>query len=149
MDPITSGNSPARFKILGLCWILYGAIRLICAVWLALFSNTATVMFGALLGRVPDPFAMMSYFHVFYTLLICISTLCGVLGILAGLTLMWRQESGRVLAIAAAMLSLSEIPVGIALGVYTLIVLLPLRGPADSFARHEAISNLRSQPSSL
>lgn len=139
----------ARFKTLGICWILYGVIRLLGAVWLAFFSNTATVMFGALLGRVAAPFAMMSYFHILYTFLVCISTLCGVLGILAGLGLIWAQSFGRVLAIAAAFLSLSEIPVGIALGIYTLIILLALRRPADSVVRREAVSNLHSQPSAL
>jgi hypothetical protein len=148
-NSVASGILPVRFKALGLCWILYGVIRLLGAVWLAFFSNTATVMFGALLGRVPDPFAMMSFFHIFYTVVVCLSTVCGVLGLLAGLTLIGGQEFGRVLAIAAAFLSLSEIPVGIALGVYTLIVLVPLRRSVDSVVRREAVSNLHSQPSTL
>ena len=143
----TDATLPGGFKTLGFCWILYGVIRLLGAVWLAFFSNTATVMFGALLGRVAAPFAMMSFFHILYTFLVCISALCGVLGILAGLGLIWEQASGRILAIAAAFLSLSEIPVGIALGVYTLIILLPLRRPADSVVRRKAVSNLHSQPS--
>jgi uncharacterized membrane protein (UPF0136 family) len=128
---------------------LYGAIRLIGAIWLAFFSNTATMMFGALLGRVPNPFAMMDFFHIFYTSLVVLSTVCGVLGILAGLSLVGGQASGRILAIAAAFLSLSEIPLGIALGVYTLIILLPWRRPAHSTVRREAVSNLHGQPSTV
>jgi len=40
---------------LGGCWIVYGVIRLVQATLLVLYSGTATVMFGALLSRVPDP----------------------------------------------------------------------------------------------
>ena len=33
---------------------------------MVLFAPTATVMFGALLGRVADPYALMGAFHVLY-----------------------------------------------------------------------------------
>jgi hypothetical protein len=35
-------------------------------ICLVLFGGTATVMFGALLRRVPDPFALMVDFHIVY-----------------------------------------------------------------------------------
>ena len=124
-------NQSSHFRILGICWLIYGALRLLGALWLVSFSNTATVMFGALLARVADPFTMMSNFHVVYTLIIALSVLCGVLGLLAGLALLAGQGYARGLALVAGFLSLSEIPLGIALGIYTLIVLLPL-GAKDS-----------------
>lgn len=83
-------------------------------------------MFGALLNRVPDPFTMMSEFHIIYVAIIVLSVLCGVLGIVGGLAMMGGQRSGRSVLILAALLSLSEIPLGITLGVYTLIVLLSM-----------------------
>jgi hypothetical protein len=114
-------------RTLGICWIIYGIIRLAMALWLFLFTGTATVMFGALLSRAPNPFALMSDFHFVYVGLIVLSVLCGVLGLLGGLAMMGSQGSGRSILILAAFLSLSEMPLGIALGVYTLIVLLPTR----------------------
>jgi len=84
-------------------------------------------MFGALLSRVPDPFALMGVFHFLYTIMIVWSVVCGVLGILAGLALLAGQQSGRRLALIAAILSVSDIPLGITLGVYTLIELLPIK----------------------
>src|ERR1700737_3853455 len=102
-------------RILGICWVIYGVLRLLAAVWLVSFSNTATVMFGALLGRVPDPFTMMNFFHLFYILLVALAVVCGVLGLLAGWALLARQRSGRILALMAGVLSLSEIPLGITL----------------------------------
>jgi hypothetical protein len=123
----TISNSRIRTssRTLGICWIIYGIIRLAMALWLFVFSGTATVMFGALLNRVPDPFTMMSEFHILYVAIIVLSVICGVLGILGGLTAMGGGTSGRNTLILAALLSLSEIPLGITLGVYTLVVLMP------------------------
>ncbi len=97
-------NLDRHYRILGVCWVLYGIVRLAMAVWLALFSNTATVMFGALLNRVPSPFAMMSAFHFFYGVLVALSAVCGILGILAGAALLAGNPLGRTLAIIAGFL---------------------------------------------
>jgi len=114
-------------KPLGICWIAYGIFRLCLAVALAFLESTATVMFGALLGRVADPFTLMGLFHVVYILAIVLSFVCGVLGVVGGLAMLRNARSGRGPLIVASLLALSEIPVGIALGVYTLIFLLPGR----------------------
>jgi hypothetical protein len=112
-------------RVLGICWIVYGILRLAMTVWLVSFTTTATLMFGALLTRVPDPYSLMSLFHFLYLGVIIWSGACGILGILAGATILASQRSARTLAIVAALLSLSELPFGIALGVYTLILLVP------------------------
>ena len=129
-------HSPScHLRILGTCWTVYGVIRLIMAVWLVVFSGTATVMFGALLVRVPDPYTLMSIFHFVYTALVILSAVCGLCGLLAGLALLAGQRSGRPLALIAAFLSLSEIPLGTTLGIYTLVVLLPMSGSQLSVDR--------------
>jgi hypothetical protein len=110
---------------LGACWLVYGILRVLAGIWLILFSGTSTVMFGALLNRVPNPFALMSDFHLVYACLVVLSFLCGLFGILAGLALLANQRPARVLAVIAAFLSVSEIPFGTTLGIYTLVVLLP------------------------
>jgi hypothetical protein len=117
-----------HFRILGGCWIVYGIIRLVLATFLIFYSGTATVMFGALLSRVPDPFTLMSIFHVMYIAMIALSIVCGILGLVAGLALLGGQRSGRTLALIAGFLSLSNIPLGTTLGIYTLVVLLPPAG---------------------
>jgi hypothetical protein len=114
-------------RILGTCWVVYGILRLILGIWLILFSGTATVMFGALLNRVANPFAMMGDFHLAYAGMVVLTILCGVFGLLAGLALLANQRAARKLALLAAFLSVSEIPFGTTLGIYTLIVLLPIR----------------------
>ena len=114
-------------KPLGICWIAYGILRVCLGVALLLFEPTATVMFGALLGRVADPFTLMGLFHAVYIFAIVLSFVCGILGIAGGLAILGNARAGRGLLIVASLLALSEIPGGIALGVYTLILLVPAR----------------------
>jgi hypothetical protein len=128
LDESAGGNRSGQRQILGACWLVYGIFRLILGVCLVLFGGTATVMFGALLGRVPNPFALMADFHVVYAGMIVLTVLCGVFGLLAGLALLANQRTARVLALVAALLSVCEIPFGITLGIYTMVVLLPVRG---------------------
>jgi uncharacterized membrane protein len=121
----TTTNNPRR--LLALLWIIYGIIRLAMSVVLFVFTPTATVMFGALLTRVPDPFTLMSEFHIWYTCAIILSVLCGIFGLIAGLSLLGTGRTARTLALIAAFLSVSEIPLGLTLGIYTLVVLVPQR----------------------
>ena len=115
-----------HLRTLGICWIVYGVIRLIMAVCLVIYVSTATVMFGTLLNRVPDPLTLMGVFHFMYAVAIALSAVCGILGLMAGLALLAGRQSGRRLALVAGFLSLSNIPLGTTLGIYTLVVLLPI-----------------------
>jgi hypothetical protein len=104
-------------------------------------------MFGALLTRVPDPFALMSDFHIVYSLMIVLSVVCGVAGCLAGIALLAARPAGRPLALVAAFLSTSSLPLGTTLGIYTLVVLLPRSiGGASPAAFEARSSRLREHP---
>jgi hypothetical protein len=137
-DPIVQ-NSIGRFRTLGSFWTVYGVIRLILVLSLLIYDKTATLMFGALLSRVPDPFALMGVFHFLYTAMIALSVVCGLIGFVAGLALLGGQRSGRKLAIIAAVLSVSDIPLGLTLGIYTLVELLPIKTPQLFTRSGEAI----------
>jgi hypothetical protein len=119
--------SPSNSRTLGISWIIYGVIRLLVAVWLVGFNATATVMFGALLTRVPDPYSLMSAFHLLYLVAIVWSFVAGLIGIVAGLALIGGKATGRSLGVIAALLSVSDIPLGVTIGTYTLVALLPER----------------------
>jgi hypothetical protein len=58
-------------------------------------------------------------FHTFYLFAIILSGLCGLFGVLGGATLM-RQRANQLMVIAA-FLSLCDLPIGVTLGVYTLL----------------------------
>ena len=115
-----------QFRMLGIFWIVYGILAIAGAIWLVFFEPIATLMFGALLNRVPDPFSMMAAFHLLYTAGVIFSVVCGALGIAAGAMLAAGQPSGRLLVIVAAFCSLWNVPLGTTLGIYTLIVTLAL-----------------------
>jgi hypothetical protein len=70
IDESAAGRLRGHRRTFGVCWILYGILRLVMGICLFLFSGTATVMFGALLVRVPNPFALMSDFHFAYLALV-------------------------------------------------------------------------------
>jgi hypothetical protein len=127
LDDRTEHTASGRFPTLGIFWILYGILRIIAAVVLFVYSATATLMFGALLNRVADPFTLMALFHLVYLCTIALAVACGIIGIMAGLALMGGQRSARTLGLIAAVLSLSNIPLGTTLGIVTLIVLIPMR----------------------
>src|SRR5271170_7196970 len=118
-DPVVQ-NPKGHLRTLGSFWTVYGVIRLIMVLCLLIYGRTATLMFGALLSRVADPFALMDVFHFLYTGMIVLSAVCGLVGVVAGLALLGGHRSGRKLALIAAVLSVSDIPLGITLGIYTL-----------------------------
>lgn len=128
LDESAAGNLDGNWRNLGTIWVVYGIYRVIAGICLVLFSGTATVMFGALLSRVADPFALMGDFHIVYVCIVVLTLLSGLFGLLAGLALLANQRPARMLALVASFLSVSEIPFGTTLGIYTLIVLLPLAG---------------------
>jgi hypothetical protein len=90
---------------------------------------------------------MMSDFHFIYGLAIVFSSACEVLGFLAGLALLAGQRFGRTLGLIVGFVSLSSIPLGTTLGIYSLLVLLPLSAKRTPTAAPDAQpSNLRRQP---
>jgi hypothetical protein len=109
--------------VLGVCWIIYGLIRFAMALGLIAFTKEATVMFGTLLVEIRSSEAVMADFHAFYLLAIILAVLSGICGLAAGVALLVGKSLGRTLAIIAAFLSLSDLPIGITLGVYTLWLL--------------------------
>ncbi len=120
-----AANPRTNSSTLGALWIVYALLRLAAVILLVLFSGTATVMFGALLSRVPDPYTLMTAFHVIYICAVIVTALSGLVGLFAGLALLSGKSSARSLAIVASVLSLCDLPFGTTLGIYTLIVFLP------------------------
>jgi hypothetical protein len=113
---------------LGILWVVYGLLRLIMALGTFVYSATLTLMWGALLSRVPNPFALMDYFHLFLVFAIILGIVAGIVSIIAGLALMSGGGSSRSLGLVAAFFGLINGPLGIALGAYTLVVLVPAAG---------------------
>ena len=124
-NAVATKNPRANSSTLGALWIVYAILRLVAVILLVLYTGTATVMFGALLTRVPDPYTLMTTFHILYIAAVIVTALSGVLGLFAGLALLAGKSGARTLFLVAAFLSLSDLPLGTTLGIYTLIVFLP------------------------
>lgn len=114
-------------RTLGIFWIVYGLERFVIALATFLCIPTLTVMWGALLTRVPNPFTLMDLFHVFLILLIILGIVAGIVSIMAGLAMMSGGPSARKISLVAAFLALVSGPLGIALGAYTLVVVVPAK----------------------
>jgi hypothetical protein len=109
---------------LGILWVLYGLLRLIGALGVFLYSNVLVLMWGAIITRVPNAITMMGLFHSFLVFVIILGIVAGVVSIIAGLGLMSSGASAKSLGLVAAFFGLTNGPLGIALGAYTLVVLV-------------------------
>ncbi len=122
---------------LGALWTVYGLICLAEAVWIALNDAALTTMWGTVVSRVANPFSWMSAFRFLLVGIIALLIVTGVLSLLAGFALMQRGSSSRALALASSFLGILTGPLGIALGVYTLVSLVP----RTSWRTHERLPN--------
>jgi hypothetical protein len=107
-------------KTLGIWWIVYGVGRLAGAAGVFVWNTTLILMFGALLVRVPNPYSLMTLFHVFLIALIALGIIAGVISLLAGFALMTGTDAAKPLAMVASFFALISGPLGIALGAFTL-----------------------------
>jgi len=105
-------------------WIIFGVFRLIVAIWMLSFAGTATVMFGALLTRVPNPYSLMHVFQIIYSGWMILSAASGVFALIAGITLISGAGVSCLVALIAAFLSVPFSPVGTMLGIYTMVLFL-------------------------
>jgi uncharacterized membrane protein len=117
-------GSRGNWGMLGPLWVVYGVLRFVVVAVMVVYSGTATVMFGALLNRVPDPMTLMNLFHIFYTVGIVVAGLSGLFAILAGLSMLAGKSAARGLGLVASLLSVSDVPLGTTLGTYTMIRVL-------------------------
>lgn len=122
---------------LGTLWTIYGLICLAEAVWIALNDAALTTIWGTIVSRVANPFSWMSAFRFLLVGIMALLIVTGILSLLAGFALMQRGSSGRTLVLASSFLGILSGPLGIALGVYTLVLLVP----RASWRTHERLPN--------
>ncbi|MGD0544004.1 MAG: hypothetical protein ABSB65_06305 [Candidatus Acidiferrales bacterium] len=123
----TSIEADGTYRTLGVLWLLYAILRFAGTIFILVYTNTLTLMWGALITRVPNPFALMSFFHVFLVFAMVLNIIAGIFALLAALALLGRAGSSRTMALVASFFALIDGPLGIALGAYTLVVFVPRR----------------------
>ncbi|MGH9794296.1 MAG: zinc ribbon domain-containing protein [Candidatus Acidiferrales bacterium] len=126
----TQSSTARHLPILGVLWVLRGSLRLLSS--LAAFYVGAAIL-PWMAGEFGFP--MESFWKGFLPGMIAIgawlNAAVGAASIAAGYGLMQREPWGRTLALVMAFLALLSVPFGTALGVYTLVVLLPARSEAE------------------
>ena len=129
-----------HLQTLGILWIVYGAYRALGGLFGGLFliGMSRPGFFGNWGGWSGEgawnhgfPFFGGPFMAGIGTFVVVVSLIMGALACLVGLSLMNRKPWGRTLAIIMGILSLIKIPLGTAIGIYTLWVLAPAASGAE------------------
>lgn len=112
-------------KTLAALWGLYGVICFVEVAWVAVHVQSFTVMWGAILSRVPNPYPWMRLFQAALVVGVALLVLAALFSLLAASALLARSRSRRNMTLVAGFLGLVTGPLGLALGVYTLVLALP------------------------
>jgi hypothetical protein len=124
-DPLQAlGN---HLRILGILWAIYSVFRIVIAGWALVFNYYFLPMVPQFIPREAGAFAfpILHFLRGIYVFSSVYSLAIGILGVWTAWALLQRERSGRTVALIAGFISLISIPFGTALGVYTLVVLLP------------------------
>ena len=126
-------------QTLGILWCVYGVYRAISGIIAGLFLMGMSS--GPFMNHWGNPgmfpFAGQPWMAGLGSLVAVLLICSAVLSFAVGFSLMTRKPWGRTLAIVVAILSLIKIPIGTALGMYTLWVL----APGASGAEYDSIAD--------
>jgi hypothetical protein len=113
-------NGSGAYRTLGVLWALYGIFRIAGVAAVIVWSTTLTDMWGAIINHVPNPFTLMSMFHIFLVCFMILGIIAGIVSLVVAAALLSRGGSARTLALVASFFGLTNGPLGIALGAFTL-----------------------------
>lgn len=115
-------QSPSRvrqhIRLLGILWLAMAAFNAVGGVVVYIVANTIFARFGPA-GDAP------AFLHPLLTFVAGFVLVKAALGFAAGWGLLQREPWARMLTIVLSFLSLFNVPLGTALGIYGLWVLLP------------------------
>src|ERR1700722_3005754 len=98
-------TNSSRHQTLGALWLAYGVICLAKAAWIVVYTSTLTLMWGAIITRLADPFFWMDAFHVWLIGAVVLLVLAGILAFIAGVALMQSRNPGAALPLVASVLA--------------------------------------------
>jgi ABC-type spermidine/putrescine transport system permease subunit II len=134
---VASQTLKSHVRLMGILWAIYSGFRILMAVWTLVFSRMFLSTFVNAVtksmpqdsdpGTAPPMRSILQMMSGFYIISGIFAILAGSLGFWVAWALLKHQPNGRTLALVVAFLSLISIPFGTALGVYTLVVLLPAK----------------------
>jgi hypothetical protein len=114
-----------HIKVMGVLWLAYSALRVLAGMMVLAFSHFIVPIIANAMPPDASPFPVANFLQAIYGFVFVYCVITGILGAIAGYGLLQRQSWGRTMALVMAFISLFSLPFGTAMGVYTLIVLLP------------------------
>ena len=112
-------------RILGILFIVGGAFGLLVAgLFVVIFGLGALGIAGAAMQENREAILAIPIIGAIATILVGLIVVCSIPGIAAGAGLLKYQPWARILSIVLSALNLLNVPIGTALGIYGLWVLL-------------------------
>jgi hypothetical protein len=111
-----------HLRMLGILWLALSAAHVVGGVMMFVVANT--LFLRPMPGVIPDQVPHL-FIHSILIFLGGVILIKSLLGFLAGWGLLQREPWARVLTLVLSFMSLFNIPLGSALGIYSLWVLLP------------------------
>ncbi len=130
------GRVQAHVHLLGILWLAISAFNTIGGVVLYIVANTLL----AHLHEMGAPEAPTGFLRPLLSVIAIFILAKAAIGFIAGWGLLQREPWARVITLVLGFISLFHIPIGTAIGVYTLWVLLP----AQSQQEYEALAAARA-----
>jgi len=122
-----------HIRLLGILWMALSAINVVGGMVLVVIANTLFGPHGQLPPDVPT-----HWLRPFLTFIGVLVLLKAATGFIAGWGLLQRESWGRLLSLILAFVSLFNVPLGTALGIYTFWVLLPAQSDEEYRALRQA-----------
>jgi hypothetical protein len=110
-------------RLVGILWMAYSALNVVAGVVLMVLSRTLFNNRFHITGGPPPE--VSSWLGPFLTVIGGLILIKAAAGFLAGWGLLQREPWARMVSLVVAFISLFNVPIGTALGIYTLWVLLP------------------------
>jgi predicted nucleic acid-binding Zn ribbon protein len=133
--PNSANRVREHVKVLGVLWLVYGAFLVLSAFGIMVFASAILpVILANISQNVPNA-QIPNFIRPLLTVVLLFVFAKGALCVAAGLGLLQRASWGRITALVAGFLSLINIPFGLAMGIYTIWVLLT----ADADKQYEKL----------
>jgi hypothetical protein len=110
-------------KLVGILWMAYSALHLVAGVAILVTAKFVVLR----MGEIPNgpPPELLMWVRPILTIIGWFILAKAAVGFFAGWGLLQHEEWARVFALVVGFIALLNVPIGTALGIYTLWVLLP------------------------
>jgi len=138
MGPVDYRRNRVRehVKLVGILWMAYSALHVVGGVIVLLIAKLVVVRLGAIPNGPPPE--VMEWLPTLVSVVGWLILAKAAAGVITGWGLLQHEEWARVVALVFGFLVLLSVPVGTALGIYTLWVLLPSQSEEEYKALAQA-----------